>query len=444
MSDHDAARAADAQHAEIGLQPDGSVDPAFHTEHPEAQWFPKAGLGLFIHWGISSVHGGVDLSWGMMADTPWDKGSPTLTPNEYYALADRFTADAYDPRQWLEPAYRAGVRYAVLTTKHHDGFTLWPSEYGDLGVHTHLGGRDLVAPFVEACRALDMKVGLYYSPPDWWFDRHVRNWRHRAADGPPLDMDHQPMKALPGESEAHGKARGELIRGQVDELLNRYGRIDLFWFDGKGEAERKGSAITNDLVRDLQPHIVINRRNPAGTPGDYDASECRLPAFRPKGWFECCHQWADGGWGYLRTERYKSAGWFLESLARLRSWDANFLPNVAPDRHGRLPTVALERMDAVARWMETGGESLFGVTGGPYPDQVNVPCTRRGDRVWYLHPPDGFAAPIRIRDCPRPQGVTLLRTGDVLPFSLRGSDLIIEIPLALRKGIMDTVKVELG
>jgi hypothetical protein len=117
------------------------------TTHPDARWFAAAGLGLFVHWGIASVDGRKDLSWSMVADTPWDKGSAKLAPEQYWQLAERFNPEKYDPDQWMRAAQAAGFRYVVLTARHHDGFALWPSAYGDFNTKNYMGGRDLLKPY---------------------------------------------------------------------------------------------------------------------------------------------------------------------------------------------------------------------------------------------------------------------------------------------------------
>lgn len=168
MNEADEAR---AQHVAIGVNDEIKKEKYERTQHPNAQWFGKAALGLFIHWGISSVHGGGDISWMMMANCGSNSGKATLTPTDYYALADRFHPEKYDPDKWIHAAAEAGFTYAVLTTKHHDGYAMWPSAFGEIGVRKSLPGRDLVRPFVKACRKYGLKVGLYYSPPDWYYNR---------------------------------------------------------------------------------------------------------------------------------------------------------------------------------------------------------------------------------------------------------------------------------
>jgi alpha-L-fucosidase len=415
------------------------------TTHPEAQWFPAAGAGLFIHWGISSVLGKCDLSWGMVANTPWDAaagGANKLTPNQYYALAECFQPDSYNPDEWMRLARDAGFQYAVLTTKHHDGYTLWPSKFGRLGTHTHMGGRDLVGPFVEACRGAGLKVGLYYSPPDWYFDRHYRSWgyapsRPSQATQTLLDMDHHPVGALPPRPPGHDAARAELVRGQVRELLTRWGRIDLFWFDG-GNGEMDPAE-----VRAMQPHIVINNRN--GGVGDYDHSECRLPAHRPTGWFETCYVcWGHGGWGYIAGASGDTAAQYLDKLVRIRTWGGNLLANIGPDGHGRFPSEYMTAWRQIGQWMSHSGQSIVGAQEGPYPEHCSVPVTRKG-QSFYLLPPSDHSGPLRLMGLGAPPAhVRLLRTGHEAAWRFAQGELSVELRPQDRSGLVDAVAVEFG
>jgi alpha-L-fucosidase len=358
MSTSDSSNGAAAQHAALGL--DTKAAQVLTTSHPGAQWFPRAGLGLMIHWGLSSVHGGIDLSWGMLANTPWDaSGAPAnkITPREYWKLADRFQPVRYDPEPWIAAAARAGFKYAVFVAMHHDGYTLWPSAHSDFGVHTHLGGRDLVAPFVDACKRHGLKVGLYLSPPDWHFDREVMSFNYPSLGGldrkrpvtgiPRFDQDHAPAD-VPDPSPEQDARRRAAFHGRIQELLTRYGRVDLLWFDG-GTHDN----AARDLALRLQPHLVINSRS---CDGHFGSSECHLPETPPTGWFETVHCWQSCDlltprgtnvdvWGYLKTETFKSARWAHDAHRRLKAWNANFLINVAPRPDGEMPPVVLERLE---------------------------------------------------------------------------------------------------
>ncbi len=361
-----ANEAAASQHAVIGVH--SGVDEAEKnfcpTKHPEAQWFADAGLGLFLHWGIASVHGNVDLSWGMMKNAPWRTGewaSGCITPNEYWALADRFDPGEYDPDPWIAAARDAGFRYAVLTTKHHDGYTLWPSEHANLGVHTHLNGRDLVAPFVAACRHHGLKVGLYFSPPDWHLLRRHMSFEYATmksigpgaenlppgeTSAPGFGLDHEPVEIRRASDDFQiGLSRA--IRGQVEELLTRYGRIDLIWFDGKASIGSRPQPISIARIRELQPHIVINPR--LHGVGDFQTPECRMPVTAPEGWWELCHTWNDGGWGYHAHESYQTAATVFDRYRQCRAMGGNLLINCAPRPDGTMPEVYYRRLEEFAR-----------------------------------------------------------------------------------------------
>jgi alpha-L-fucosidase len=410
------------------------------TTHPEAQWFANAGLGLFIHFGLSSVDGRVDLSWGMMADTPWDKGAFKLTPEAYFALAERFSPDKYDPDHWLRAARQAGFRYAVMTTKHHEGFALWPSAYGDFSTKNFLGGRDLVKPYVEACRANGLKVGLYYSPPDWHYNRHRMSFRYHqqgATNYVPYGLKHEPINLAPRTGEEERRWDEEYrayLRGQIEELLTRYGPIDLLWFDGGPET------ISIERIRELQPGIVINPRMHGKA--DFSTAEVEFPGKRPMGWWEMCAIWNSGGWGYTSGERYRSTGSVLEEFSRVRAWGGNYLINVGPRPNGELPEVAYERLSELGAWMQHSGAALMDTSPGSWPDDCNVPFTVAENRRFLLVPP-GFKGKVVLKRTAKPTEARLMRTGEPITFRYEGDEMkgvvTLELPSGSRSGLVDAV-----
>ncbi len=420
-----ADQAADSQAAALEQS---TRKPVSSNQHPDAQWFPDAGLGLFIHWGIASVGATGDLSWGMIANKPWK--DQTVTPNTYYGWARRWKPDKVDYDTQLAQAKAAGFTYAVMVTKHHDGFTLWPSKPGEIGTTQFLGGRDFVQEFADACRKHGLKVGLYYSPPDWWFDREFKNF---AMRGPALDMDHQPV-TLPQKPADHDAKRIALVAGQVTELLSNYGKIDLIWFDGgKGE-------FPNTEVRRLQPGIVINRRN--GDAGDYGDSEGELPDKRFKGWFETCETcWPAGKWAYTEEHGWDTAPEVIEKLVRLRAWGGNLLANVGPKGDGSIPTPAITAWKEMVDWMNHNRESVIGAGPGPFPDSVNAPVTT-GKGVAYVHFLPSFKEDVIWKNAPKYQKASLLRTGDPIPMEYLGDELRISIPRPLRTESIDVLKLE--
>lgn len=436
--------AAAAILAFIASSPSTSSRTSFQrTTHPDAQWFANAGLGLFIHYGLSSVDGRVDLSWGMMADTPWDKGAFKLTPEAYFKLAERFKAERYDPGRWLRAAKQAGFRYAVMTTKHHEGFALWPSAYGDFNTKSFMDGRDLVRPYVEACRTNGLKVGLYYSPPDWHYNRNQMSFRYRqegATNYVPYGLRHEPItlaKQSLEEERRWDQDYRSYLRGQIEELLTNYGPIDLLWFDGGPDA------ISIGRIRELQPGIVINPRMHGIA--DFETAEVEFPKARPTGWWEMCVIWNNGGWGYTAKEQYRSTASVLEEFSRARAWGGNYLINVGPRANGELPEVAYQRLDELGAWMRHSGPALMDTSPGSWPEDCNVPYTTKGDLRYLLVPPR-FKSTVELKGTPRPADVRLLRTGEPVAFRFDGSEtsgvVSFELPTGSRSGLMDVVAVK--
>jgi len=425
--DNNTAASAQAQ----ALKQAGEPKSVSSNTNPAAQWFPDAGLGLFIHWGLAAVDGKGDLSWAMMANKPWNDG--TVTPNEYYAVTNRWKADRVNYDETLAAAKAAGFTYAVMVTKHHEGFTFLPSAFGDLGTKYTFGGRDFVREFVAACRKHGLKVGLYYSPPDWWFDREYKSFSMRG--GPKLGMDHQ-LVTLQPKPKDHDAKRAEYVRGQVTELLSNYGQIDLIWFDG-GHGE-----IPNVEVRRLQPGIVINRRNGGG--GDYGDSESKLPAKRFTGWFETCDTcWPSHKWSFVLNQSYDTAPEVLEKLVKLRAWGGNLLADVGPMGDGTIPEPALAAWKEMSAWMAHSGESVIGAKAGPWPAEVNAPVTTR-EAVAYVHFLPEFKGEVVWTNAPKAVAARLLRTKDSIPLRYDGGNLHLAVPESLRTTNVDVVKLELS
>ncbi len=309
---------------------------------PGAQWFPQAGLGLFIHWGISSVDGCLDLSWGMFRDF---KYSPRVCkPQEYFALAEKFNPGRFDPDKWLTAAREAGCRYAVFTARHHDSFAMWPSRYGDFSTRNHMGGRDLVGAYVEACRRQGLKVGLYYSPPDFRTAGEYLpygGWQpDRRSEIPQVLSDYE-----------HA-----IVRGQVYELLTRYGKIDLIWFDGQWQ-----HILSEEFIRSLQPDIVIGR----GEDTNFDTTECHIPtqqeyAERFSGvWWEFCGE-LNCCWGYTKRDEHtvKSLDTLIEWFTSVRQHGGNFLINMGPDSEGDFTCLEYERLKEFGEFVRSHPELM--------------------------------------------------------------------------------------
>lgn len=457
--------AASAQHEMISAAAEN--ESAGHTMHPDAQWFGEAGLGLFLHWGINAVEGKVDLSWGMIKDTLWDlryMGTNKMKPVDYYAQAERFDPEAYDPDLWMAAAADAGVKYVVLTTKHHDGYAMWPSKYGNLSTRTHMHGRDLLRPYVEACRRYGLKVGFYYSPPDWYFMREYRSFGFRGYDPEkdklkpmcfemglipeykgPLDMNWEPCTLKTPDREMLLKYN-EYLRGQITELLTEYGKIDVIWFDGApgygiGTDETDiPLPISIEEIRQLQPGIAINPR--LHGKGDFVTPECSFPSERPEGWWEGCFIWNDGSWGYSSNEGYKPVTWFLNLLAKHRAWGGNLLINCAPRPDGRMPENYYRRLEGVARWMKIHREAVFDVESDLWGEKTNVPATRRGN-VWYLFLTEQRNFAIVYGQNKPPKSATMMYDGSSVVYKLNDKgDMIFVLGMPQLAQDMGVIRVE--
>jgi alpha-L-fucosidase len=397
------------QHSIIGIPNNNDNKPVnFQSNpHPDAAWFRRGNFGLFIHWGISTVNGTVDLSWGMIQGAAYDLGRK-ITPREYFDLAPRFQPDQFNPRKWLKAAKAAGMNHAILTTKHHDGFALWPSAFGDFNTKRWQNGRDYVREYVDACRELDFKVGLYYSPPDWHYTRERMSYC-RASTGqmptPHLDLDHKP-RTLPPPDPAFDRAHHAYLKGQIEELLTNYGRIDLLFFDGRPEV------ISLDRIRELQPGILVNERMHGY--GDYTTPECRVPDQAPNPPWESVDVWdVAGRWGYAEPFMQKSAQSVIWRLCQCLGMDGNYMVNVGPLASGELPARVYADLAEIEQWRSWAAPALRNFK--PLKDICRLPANDQGDTIYVFVPPLTEHL-IGLEPVRRPKSITLLRTGTPLQY----------------------------
>jgi alpha-L-fucosidase len=344
---------ASMQHDIIGASK-FEIQNFVYNPHPDAKWFINGGnLGLFIHYGISTVNAKVDISWGMMANKPWEikMGEDlSIMPKEYFKLAENFKPDNYNPNKWVRAIAEAGFTYAVFTTRHHDGFAMWPSNFGDFNTKNYLDGYDFVKLFIEACRKYNIKVGLYYSPPDWYYNREYMSFNYGSVQGSNalsfegrehFDVNHKPI-VLPKKPNGWEDNFTKYVSNQIKELITNYGRIDMLWFDGSIEQYEK--VISIDEIRSIQPWIIVNPR--LHHKGDFETFECRMPEKKPNCVWEHEVIWADGPWwAYMEQSKgYRSAKWAMDLYKNVKKWNGNLLINVAPRADGSLPKEVYEKL----------------------------------------------------------------------------------------------------
>ncbi|QSZ50489.1 alpha-L-fucosidase [Arthrobacter sp. D5-1] len=358
-----------------------------------APWFEEARFGMFVHWGL----------YALPARHEWVMNQEETTVEEYSKYFRRFDPDLYDPREWARAARNAGMKYVVLTTKHHDGFCLWDSALTDYKATNTPAGRDLISPFVEALRAEGLKVGFYHSLIDW----HHPDFT--------VDGVHPQRNAADVESLNAGRDMDryrQYLHGQVRELLTNYGTIDYLFFDfsytgghqeeywgGKGRKDWDSEALLA-MVRELQPAIVVNDR--LEIPGDLVTPEQYQPAGpmmvdgEPVTWEAC--QTLNGSWGYDRDNlNYKPVDLLIRMLVDGVSKGGNLLLNVGPTGRGSLDPRALGSLEGIGEWMKLHSRAIYGAGASSYPAPTDTRYTQRGDKLYvhlfawpfeYVHLPD--------------------------------------------------------
>jgi alpha-L-fucosidase len=345
-------------------------------------WWREARFGMFVHWGPVSLRG---------TEIGWSRGD-TVPVDEYDALGRRFEARDFDARAWARLAKDAGMRYLVLTTKHHDGFCLWPSRLTDYHVGNTPFGRDVVRELADACRAEGLVFCAYHSILDWRHPDYPLGSPGGKTRKPAPDMDRYVA----------------YLEGQLAELLTRYGPIGVLWFDGEWEepwTEERAMRLYRHC-RALQPSVIVNNRvgkgreDMAGTTaagafaGDYDTPEQRVGRYQDeRPWESCitvCKQWA-----WKPDDEMKTLSECVRTLATCAGGDGNLLLNVGPMPTGEVEPRQSARLREMGGWLQAHGESIYGTRGGPWKPAPWGVSTRRGDRV-YVHVFDWPAAGLTL------------------------------------------------
>ena len=332
----------------------------------EWKWWIQGRFGMFIHWGL----------YALPARYEWVKNHERITDEKYQKYFDRFNPDLYDPKVWARAARDAGMKYFAITTKHHEGFCLWNSEYTDYKATKTPYGKDLLKPMVEAFREEGLHVGFYHSLIDW----------HHAEF--PVDRIH-PMRDNKEFREKNKnrniKKYTQYLHAQVRELLTKFGRIDYIFFDfsypgeeGKGRNDWQSEKLLK-MVRQLQPHILVNDRlDLNGVPGGWDFKTPEQ--FMVREWVKVdgkpvlweTNQTFSGSWGYHRDEAtWKSVEQLVKMLIDTVSKGGNFLLNVGPTARGEFDERALDRLSGIGKWMRHHSRSIYDCTQAP--EEFNAP-----------------------------------------------------------------------
>jgi alpha-L-fucosidase len=337
---------------------------------PEAlDHWRDARFGMFIHWGPVSLTGH-EIGWSRGVQTP---------VAEYDNLYTKFNPTHFNANEWVAVAKAAGMRYLVLTTKHHDGFCLWDTKQTDYNIMNTPFKRDVVGELAAACGKGGIAFGTYYSTCDW----------------------HHPDFPLtsPGGKKARETSDldryTEYLKAQTRELLS-YGPLFTLWYDVPQKFDaRRGAGIIN-MARAIQPDIVINNRT--GHPGDYDTPEQRIGGFQiDRPWETCmtiCQQWA-----WKPDDRMKSLKECVQTLIRTIGGDGNLLFNVGPMPDGKIEPRQVQRLREMGEWIENHREAVYATRGGPWKPTTHMVSTRKGDRI-YLHLLNRVDGPVSVPALP--------------------------------------------
>jgi alpha-L-fucosidase len=404
------------------------------------KWFAEARFGLFIHWGVYSVPAG---EWkGKTNYAEWFLEETHMPVSQYEKFAGQFNPVKFDAKQWVALAKEAGVKYLVITSKHHDGFGMFPSKETDWCIKSTPFQRDPLKELSAACREAGIKFCLYHSIMDWhhpdWGTR--RAWNDKARGKPDMDRYTAYMKR------------------QLKELVSNYGPLGILWFDGEWEdpwTHDRGVDL-EAYCRSLQPDVIVNNRvgkaragmegmDKGNGLGDYGTPEQNVPAngFGPGIYWESCMTMNDH-WGYNKHDNHwKSTAELIHILVDCSSKGGNYLLNIGPTCEGLFPGPSVERLKAIGGWMKVNGESIYGTTASSIGSPAWGRSTTKGDTI-YLHvfdwPTDGK---LSVEKLAKPvKKAWLLSDPEKQPLSttVGAKTLVIDVPAAAPDKV-DTVVV---
>ena len=385
-------------------------------------WFTDARFGMFVHWGLYSIP----------ARGEWVRSVEEMPEEKYMPYFEEFDPVDYDPKAWARMAREAGMKYVVLTAKHHDGFCLFDSQYTDFKSTNTKAGRDLVREYVDAVRAEGLKVGLYYSLLDW----HHEDYPHYQ------DKIH-PMRNHPecSNENRHFDRYVEYFHNQVRELCTNYGKIDLLWFDFSYDdmrGEKWGATELIRMVRSLQPDVIIDNRlevsgegrgslwecKPTPYHGDFVTPEQMIP---PEGivdingdpmvWEACVTM--NRNWGFCGTDRmFKPSSMLIKKLVECVSKGGNMILNVGPDARGNFPEESVKILHEIGAWMRKNSDSIYGCGASKLPKPEYGRITQKGNR-YYFHLYENNIGPVALEGLQKDKvkRIRALATGYEIPVS---------------------------
>lgn len=362
-------------------------------------WWHEAKFGMFIHWGVYSLwagqyHGHEQARGG----AEWIMNRCKIPVAEYRDRAREFNPVQYDPEAWVKMAKDAGMKYIVITSKHHDGFALFDSKASDWDVvDATLYGKDLLKPLAEACKKQGIRLGFYYSQAQDWNNPGGSAARKLMKEGWP-NPDSTKIDQYTAEHHGHWDAAQETASfdeyidrvavPQVREILSNYGEVSVLWWDTPTNMTDEAALRLQELLK-LQPNIITNDRlKRPNFPGDTKTPEQKIPdqdELAGQNWETCMTM--NGSWGYRDDNKWKSTETLIRNLVDITSKGGNFLLNVGPKPDGTFPEESVQRLAEIGRWMDTNSEAIYGTQASPFGLLPWGRCTQKtekGKTILYL------------------------------------------------------------
>jgi alpha-L-fucosidase len=429
------------------------------SQEERMSWWRDARFGMFIHWGVYAVPAGTHNGQKINRIGEWIMNRGKISVAEYKPYAKEFNPTAYDPEAWVKMAKDAGMKYIVITAKHHDGFAMFDSKVTDWDiVDATPYKKDLLKPLAEACRRNGIKFGVYYSQAQDWNHPGGAAARRVATEGW-ANPDSTKIDAYTLANEGHWDPAqttqpmsnyiDKIAVPQVRELLTNYGDIAVLWWDTPTGMTDEFAEKFQSLLK-LQPQIITNDRlKRPNFPGDYKTPEQRIPKLEEidgKDWETCMTM--NGTWGYKSYDNnWKTPETLIRNLIDIASKGGNYLLNVGPTALGEIPKESIERLRAVGSWMKTNGEAIYSTKASSLPTLSWGRCTRKeenGNTILYLSvfnwPKDGQLVVPGVDD-KKIISANLLGESKALKAEKSGSGAVIQVPSKATDAIATVVKL---
>lgn len=345
----------------------GTVETPEQKEQ-RMRWWNEARFGMFIHWGLYSVPAGEWDGKNVSFLGEWIMNSARIPVAEYAKLAGKFNPVKYNAEYWVKLAKEAGMKYIVITTKHHDGFAMFKSDASKFNiVDATPFKRDVIKELAAACKKYGVKLGLYYS--------QSQDWHHAGGGADRGRWD----KAQEGSMDEY---IDNVAVPQMKELLTKYGPISVLWFDTPAAMNKERAERFLPILK-LQPNIIYNNRLGGGISGDLETPEQFIPAtgYPGKNWESCMTM--NDTWGYKKNDQnWKSAKDLIRNLIDIASKGGNYLLNVGPTSEGLIPDSSVTRLKTIGKWMKVNSEAIYGTKASPFPYLSWGRCTRKDNKLY--------------------------------------------------------------